>query len=72
MTREMQTAINRLEGLPEDAQQILAPRLNAYLNKLHDLQDTIQASRESGPPEVLSKEKLLARIQERHRNLLNG
>lgn len=70
MTDEMKTAINRLKDLPADAQAQLAPRLNEYLNKLHDLQTTIQASRESGPPEVFSKEKLLARIHERHKDHL--
>jgi hypothetical protein len=72
MNPEMQTAIDRLEGLPEDAQQILALKFNAYLNKLRDLQNTIQASRNSGTSEVFSKEKLLARIHQRHVNQLNG
>ena len=48
MTKEMKTAITRLKGLPENAQDKLAPHLNEYLNKLEDLRDTLQSSYESG------------------------
>lgn len=70
MTEEMKTAITRLKKLPPAAQGYLGPKLNEYLNKLHDLQDTIQASRDSGPGEPLTKDQLLARIHSRHKDLL--
>ena len=49
MTQEMKTAVSRLQTLPESAQSELAPRLNAYLNKLEDLRADVQEGLTSGP-----------------------
>lgn len=48
MTHEMETAVSRLQTLPEPVQGELAPRLNAYLNRLDDLRAAIQEGIESG------------------------
>jgi len=63
-TTEMDTLIHRLQGLPEDTKEVLAPSLNEYLNKLEDLRNTIQGSKNSGAPIALSKEALLQRIHQ--------
>ena len=44
MTDETETAIDRLKGLPQNAQETLEPRPNEYLNKLDYLRDTIDRS----------------------------
>ena len=48
MTHEMETAVSRLQTLPEGVQGELAPRLNAYLNKLDDLRAAVQEGIDSG------------------------
>lgn len=48
MTQEMQTAVERLQSLPEEAQQTLAPSINDYLNRLEDLRAAVQEGFESG------------------------
>lgn len=69
-THEMNTAIDRLQDLPEDTQNMIASSINEYLNKLDDLRDTIQASRQSGTPTVLSKRQLLDHIHKNNKELL--
>lgn len=49
MTQQLQTAIERLKALPEDAQDELGERLNRYLNRLEELRELIQEGLDSGP-----------------------
>lgn len=65
-TTKMDALINRLQGLPEDIKKVLAPSLNEYLNKLEDLRDTIESSKNSGAPISLSKDALLQRIHKKN------
>jgi antitoxin ParD1/3/4 len=66
MTQQLQTAIERLKALPEDAQDEVGERLNRYLNRLEELRELIQEGLESGPTrpadEVFSR--LEAKYQE--------
>ena len=47
---EFETAIERLQALPEEAKADIAPELNQYLNKLDDLRRAIRIGLESGDP----------------------
>lgn len=49
MTQDMQTAIGRLQSLPESEQQRIASSINEYLNKLENLRHMIQEGVDSGP-----------------------
>jgi hypothetical protein len=46
---EFQTAVERLQSLPEQAKADIGPKLNQYLNKLEDLRGALKSGRESGP-----------------------
>lgn len=47
---EFETAVKRLQTLPEEVQADLAPRLNRYLNELDDLRQAIRVELDSGAP----------------------
>ena len=63
MTQEMQTALYRLKSLPEEVQANLAPRLNAYLNKLDDLRAAIQEGIDSGSAGELDMDEIIQEIR---------
>lgn len=46
---DFQVAVQRLQNLPDEAKEDIAPKLNAYLNRLDDLRSALQAGIESGP-----------------------
>lgn len=46
---EFQTAVERLQALPDEAKADLGPKLNQYLNRLDDLRSAIKSGLESGP-----------------------
>jgi hypothetical protein len=46
---EFQTAVERLQALPDEAKADLGPKLNQYLNKLDDLRSALKSGLESGP-----------------------
>lgn len=45
---EFQTAVQRLQSLPDEAKADLGPKLNRYLNKLDDPRSAINSGLESG------------------------
>ena len=63
MTHEMETAVSRLRTLPETVQSEVAPRLNAYLNKLDDLRVALQEGRESGDDGPLDMSEIIREAQ---------
>ncbi|MEM1095037.1 MAG: hypothetical protein AAGJ10_10575 [Bacteroidota bacterium] len=60
MTQEMQTAVSRLQSLPEAVQENVAPHLNAYLNRLDDLRAAIQEGIDSGNDGPLNMAEIIA------------
>lgn len=66
MNRELQTAIKRLQALPGEAQAVIAPMLNDYLNRLDGLRADIDegiAAAERG--EVRDGEEAMAALRKR-------
>ena len=67
MTEEMQTALTRLQQLPEEVQADLAPRLNSYLNRLEDLRAAIQEGLDSGP--AVPGDEVFDRLEAKYRRM---
>lgn len=53
MSPAMQDAIGRLQALPDDAQEEIAPRLHDYLTRLDELRALVQEGVDGGPDEPL-------------------
>ena len=67
MTEEMQTAVTRLQTLPEEVQADIAPKLNSYLNKLEDLRAAIQEGIDSGP--AIPGDEVFDRLEAKYRRM---
>lgn len=64
---EFETAVARLQALPDDVKTDIAPQLNQYLNKLDDLRRAIRIGLESG--EAPSGEQVLDRLERKYRDM---
>lgn len=62
---EFDTAIERLQALPEEAKAEIAPQLNQYLNKLDDLRRAIRIGLES--EEGRPGEEIFDELEEKYR-----
>lgn len=58
MRPAMQDAIERLQALPDDVQEAIAPQLHAYLTRWEALRALVQAGIDSGPDEPLDMEAI--------------
>ncbi len=65
MTKELETAIDRLQALPEPEQARIADRINGYLNKMEDLKLAIQEGLDSGPGREVDFETIKRRGRDR-------
>jgi hypothetical protein len=65
---EFQTAVKRLQALPEEAQADLAPKLNQYLNRLDDLRRAIRVGLESGEPKP--GQPVMKRLERKYRDMM--
>jgi len=65
MTQEMQTAVERLQRLPETDQVRIGDQINAYLNKLENVRQMVKEGLESGPPTILDTDDIIRRGHER-------
>jgi hypothetical protein len=73
MTRELETAIERIKALPESEQAQLGDRLNGYLNKLDDLRTAVQLgidSLERG--EGIPADEVFDRLEAKYRAMGGG
>lgn len=59
MVQEMETVVSRLQALPHDVQENVAPHLNQYLNKLDDLRAAIQEGIDSGNDGKLDMQEII-------------
>lgn len=59
MTQEMETAIARLEALPESDQARIAEQINAFLTRLERLRDLVQEGLDSGPATPLDMDDII-------------
>lgn len=62
---EMQTAIERLQGLAESDQARIAPRINEYLSRLDSLRAAIREGLESGPAVPFDADAIIQRGRSR-------
>jgi hypothetical protein len=67
---EFETAVERLQALPDEVKTDIAPELNQYLNTLEDLRRAIRTGLESG--EAPSGEQVLNRLERTYRNMSTG
>jgi hypothetical protein len=65
---EFQTAVKRLQALPEEVQASLTPKLNRHLNRLDDLRRAIRAGLESGAPKP--GEAVMERLGRKYRDMM--
>lgn len=65
---EFETAVERLQALPEEAKADIAPDLNQYLNKLEDLRRAIRMGLESG--ESKPGRPVLDRLEAKYRGMM--
>lgn len=65
---EFETAVERLQALPEEAKADIAPQLNQYLNKLEDLRRAIRRGLESG--EFKPGKPVLDRLKAKYRSMM--
>ncbi|MEM1095083.1 MAG: hypothetical protein AAGJ10_10805 [Bacteroidota bacterium] len=61
MTQEMQTAVARLQQLPESDQVRIGGQINAYLNKLENVRRMVKEGLDSGPPTPLDADGIIRR-----------
>ena len=64
---EFQTAVERLQALPDETKSNLGPKLNRYLNKLDDLRSTLTSNLESGPVRLAND--VFDRLEVKYRRL---
>jgi hypothetical protein len=64
---EFQTALERLQALPDETKSNLGPKLNRYLNKLDDLRSALTAGLESGPAK--SAGDVFDRLETKYRDI---
>jgi hypothetical protein len=67
---EFQSAVERLQALPDAAKADLGPKLNRYLNKLANLQRALNSGLESGPPKPAGD--VFDRLDAKYRELATG
>lgn len=67
---EFQTAVERLQALPDEAKADLGPKLNQYLNKLDDLRSAITSGLESGPAKPA--DDVFDRLESKYRGMTEG
>jgi hypothetical protein len=67
---EFQTAVGRLQALPDETKADLGPTLNRYLNKLDDLRSALTSGLESGP--VRPVDDVFDRLEAKYRGMAEG
>jgi hypothetical protein len=67
---EFQTAVERLQALPEQAKADIGPKLNQYLNKLDDLRGALKSGHESGPAKPA--DGIFDRLESKYRGMAEG
>mgnify|MGYP006934480331 CR=1 FL=1 len=67
---EFQTAVERLQALPDEAKADLGPKLNRYLNKLDDLRNALKSGLESGPTKPASD--VFDRLEAKYQDMAGG
>lgn len=66
---DFQTAVTRLQRLPDEAKADLGPKINQYLNKLDDLREAIQAGLDSGAPKPAAD--VFDRLETKYREMID-
>ncbi|NBC18517.1 MAG: hypothetical protein GVY18_14520 [Bacteroidetes bacterium] len=59
MTQELETAIARLQALPESDQARVAAQINEYLTRLERLREMVHDGLESGPATPLDMDAII-------------